>query len=113
VVVGIGEAAPTVEMDGDMHGLAGIGYEVAPIAKIANDELLTQCQVEEKIFAVRLLHGRIQPSLEGAPHAEILTQLLEAVEDLIGKVSPEVLSLRRRPLALRSIEGFARRRQSC
>src|SRR5690349_15279333 len=97
-------------MDGDVHGLAGIGYEVTPIAKVANDELLAQCQVQKKIFAVRLLHGGVQTRLEGAPHAEVLAQLLEAVEDLIGKVSSGVLGLRRRSGALRRIERFARRR---
>jgi len=113
VAVGIWEVAPAVEMDGNVHGLAGIGHEMAPIAEVADDELLAQGQMKKKVLAVRCLPGRTQPRLEGAPHAEILTQLLEAIEHLIGKVSPGILSLHRRRTALRGIEGFARRRQVC
>src|SRR5262249_35022209 len=110
--VGIGEIAPAVEVDGHVHGLAGVGDEMAPVPNVADDELFAQSQVEPKILTVRLLPGGLQPCFECTPHAEVLAQLLKAVEDLVWEIASGILSLCRSSGALLSIEELASRRQA-
>ncbi len=85
VVVGVGEVAPAVEMHRHVHGLAAVADEVAPVAEVAHHDQLAQLAIGGEPPAVDVRGGRALAQPVGAPIAEVLHQLLVAVDDRIGQ----------------------------
>jgi hypothetical protein len=74
-------------VNGDVHRLARVGDEVAPVADVADDQLLPQLKLKPEIGPVGIGGCGLQTYAERSPDGEVLAELLEAVEQRIWQVA--------------------------